>query len=105
MRPLSVWCLLLYSKGLSDRNRLAGGSQLISKFLRDDRADSQSISKCARIASGQSIPYRGRGPHSPNCEAALPRVPTRFRSSQQVEGKRGRGENPGHPQARPLLTK
>jgi hypothetical protein len=24
-----------YSKGLSDRNRLAGGSQLISKFLRE----------------------------------------------------------------------
>ena len=25
----------VYSKGLSDRNRLAGGSQLISKFLRE----------------------------------------------------------------------
>ena len=26
---------ILYSKGLSERNRLAGGSQLISKFLRE----------------------------------------------------------------------
>ena len=41
--PVSpAWYLLkatltvsLYSKGLSDRNRLAGGSQLISKFLRE----------------------------------------------------------------------
>ena len=29
----AVWSS--YSKGLSDRNRLAGGSQLISKFLRE----------------------------------------------------------------------
>ena len=31
----SVLLQVRYSKGLSDRNRLAAGSQLISKFLRE----------------------------------------------------------------------
>ena len=37
-KPRAAPCVradLRYSKGLSDRNRLAGGSQLISKFLRE----------------------------------------------------------------------
>ena len=33
--PHSCLRVYNYSKGLSDRNRLAGGSQLISKFLRE----------------------------------------------------------------------
>ena len=42
-----VPCLGPYSKGLSDRNRLAGGSQLISKFLREiEPTVSQFLNVC-----------------------------------------------------------